>query len=46
MNYIVELTPKAEKELFEAVLWYESEGIGLGDRFAAEFLRKVGKKLP
>jgi plasmid stabilization system protein ParE len=41
MNFTVELSPKAEKELFEAVLWYESEGTGLGDRFAAEFLRKV-----
>jgi len=41
MNYTIELSPKAEKELFDAIRWYESERTGLGDRFAAEFLRKV-----
>ena len=42
MTYTIELSPKAEKELYEAWLWYESELQGLGDRFQKEFLRKVG----
>ncbi len=33
---IVEFLEEAEKELFDAALWYESKEIGLGKRFRDE----------
>jgi plasmid stabilization system protein ParE len=41
MIYTVELSPKAEKELFDTWQWYEEERTGLGDRFEKEFFRKI-----
>jgi plasmid stabilization system protein ParE len=41
MDYIVELSPKAEKELSEASEWYEDEQLGLGEKFEKEFFRKI-----
>jgi plasmid stabilization system protein ParE len=43
MTYTVEMSPKAEKEFYQAWMWYESERPGLGDRFGNEFFRKVGR---
>ena len=42
MAYTVEMSPKAEKELYKAWTWYEEEQPGLGDRFQMEFFRKIG----
>ncbi|HEY8782077.1 MAG TPA: type II toxin-antitoxin system RelE/ParE family toxin [Mucilaginibacter sp.] len=42
MNYTIEMSPKAEKELNEAWEWYEEEQPGLGERFEKEFFRKIG----
>jgi len=42
MAYTVEMSPKAEKELYKAWTWYEEEQPGLGDRFQKEFFRKTG----
>ena len=41
MSYTFEMSPKAEKELYEAWEWYEDEQPGLGERFENEFFRKV-----
>jgi hypothetical protein len=42
MAYTVEMSPKAEKELYKAWAWYEEEQPGLGRRFQNEFFRKIG----
>jgi plasmid stabilization system protein ParE len=42
MNYTIEMSPKAEKELYEVWNWYEDEQPGLGERFEKEFFRKIG----
>lgn len=42
MTYTVEMSPKAEKELYQAWAWYEDEQPGLGIRFEKEFFRKIG----
>jgi len=41
MTYSVDLSPKAEKELYDAVEWYEGEQPGVGENFEKEFFRKV-----
>lgn len=41
MSYAFEMSPKAEKELYEAWKWYEEEQPGLGERFEKEFFRKI-----
>jgi plasmid stabilization system protein ParE len=41
MTYALELSPKAEKELYEVWKWYEDEQPGLGERFEREFFRKI-----
>jgi len=42
MTYTIEMSPKAEKELYKAWAWYEEEQPGLGDRLKKEFFRKIG----
>jgi len=42
MTYAVEMSLKAENELYKAWTWYEEEQPGLGDRFQNEFFRKIG----
>ncbi|HTH83229.1 MAG TPA: type II toxin-antitoxin system RelE/ParE family toxin [Mucilaginibacter sp.] len=41
MSYVIELSPKAEKELVETFNWYENEQLGLGEKFEIEFFRKI-----
>jgi plasmid stabilization system protein ParE len=41
MSYSIEMSPKAEKEFYEAWEWYESERPGLGERFEKEFFKKI-----
>jgi len=39
----VEFLKEAEKELFEAVIWYESQEVGLGARFRDEIAHLVNR---
>lgn len=41
MSYTVNLSPKAEKEFFDAIQWYEAEQQDLGERFEGEVLKKI-----
>jgi plasmid stabilization system protein ParE len=41
MVYVVELSPKAEKEFIKAFEWYEDEQLGLGEKFEAELFKKI-----
>ena len=40
MNF--SLLPAAQKELDDAVLWYEAQSVGLGERFLGEVIHAFG----
>jgi len=39
--YLIELSPKAEKEIIDASEWYEEDRVGLGEQFEKEVFRKI-----
>ena len=38
-----EVHPEAEVDLVETILYYETQVLGLGEKFAAEVQRAIGK---